>query len=287
MYTSPDEARSDLFLAAAVYVFGDLVLNLLLEILGLNRFAPIVYFQVLVVPLLITVAVPAMLIRFRKERIADYGWDGSLPAFAQGVVAAAPIVVVSVGTALLRGGGGLGMPVVDVFLGGSALFAVGRFLSVVGLVLLGVYCTVKARDAFRVDPKYLTTAFTEIAKWVALVGAVATTLLLLTFLTRGVGLVGGVEIALMPAAVAAAGFLVHRQLRTSQLTSRAIMLTPTILFAVGIGLLQFEAMAFVAGLWRGAMYAGVGLIAGALLESRRSALAPIGLGVAVAALSIL
>src|SRR5690606_6192744 len=58
MYTSPDEARSDLFLAGAVYVFGGIVIALLLDILPLQRIPGVDIGLALVLPIVTTALVP-------------------------------------------------------------------------------------------------------------------------------------------------------------------------------------------------------------------------------------
>jgi hypothetical protein len=288
VYTSPDEARSDLFLSGGFYIFSDVILGFLLRVIPLDRIPGVGIVITLALPLVSTVLVPFLLIRYRKERIADFGWDRSTGALALGAVIALPIVALSVAAAAAHGPGtGLGMPAVDVALGGSWLLALARLVQTVGLVLLGVYCAVKARDAFRSEPQYLPRAYRDIAKILAIIAAVTTVLLALSTMTTGGNLLTLLDVVLPPLGVAAAAWLAYRRLSGSQLTTRAVLLTPVILFAVGRGLFSLDARGFVQGLWRGAMYAGLGLIVGALLESRRSALGPIGLALVVGLLTYL
>jgi hypothetical protein len=80
-------------------------------------------------------------------------------------------------------------------------------------------------------------------------------------------------------------WLVLRGLNAAQLTSRPVLLTPMVILAIGSLLIFGGAVNFVYGIWRGAMLAALGLVIGLLLESRRSALAPLGLGTGLALLS--
>ncbi|HEV2088587.1 MAG TPA: hypothetical protein VGR21_09770 [Cryptosporangiaceae bacterium] len=283
MYTSPDEARSDLFLAGAVFLVGPVLLRILLGIFPLSRIPGFDALIALALPLMTTILVPWLLIRYRKERLADYGLGGT-SSFVLGLVLAAPIAAAGVLAALASGGPLLELPLVAAIMTGSWLAFLGRLLYWAGLVGLAVYMTVKARDAFRGDPAYLRSATVEIGRILALVAGVATVLLLVTvvFSAGGSVLAAVARLLLLPLGVAAAVLLSTQRLRRTTLTKRSTLLTPVVLFAIGPFALSLNALSFVAGLWQAALLAGVGLVIGALLEARRSALGPVGVGLALA-----
>jgi hypothetical protein len=159
------------------------------------------------------------------------------------------------------------------------LMVVQRLAQWVGLVGLSVYATVKARDAFRLDPKTLREAVIEIGRVLAIVAAVAAVLLLVT----GAG--SPLELFLPPLGVAASVWLGLQRLRGPSSTSRSVLLTPTVLLALGVFTLSFNALAFVQGAYNAALFGGVGLLVGLCMEGRRSGIAALVLALAIALLS--
>jgi hypothetical protein len=279
-YTTPDEARSDLFLSGAVFLFGPLILGLVFDTLRISS-VPVVndVLQVLL-PLLTTLLVPYLLIRYRKETIGEYTRPGGGENVVFGLLMAAPIVLASLlpfvlePTVLPRA-----VPVLLVTQAEGALLVVQRLALWVGLVGLAVYATVKARDAFRLDPKTLREAVIEIGRVLAIVAAVAAVLLLVT----GAG--SPLELFLPPLGVAASVWLGLRRLRGPSSTSRSVLLTPTVLLALGVFTLSFNALAFVQGAYNAALFGGVGLLVGLCMEGRRSGTAALVLALAIALLS--
>ena len=286
MYTSAEEDRSDLFLAAAVYVLGPTILGILLGFLPLSALeaaAPVID---LVVTVSTTVLVPFLLIRYRKQRLSEYGFDGSVPNLAFGFALALPIALVYVASGYIAGtNGALRVPAVAVATTGGVLAFVLDIIAAVCLVLLGVYTTVKARTAFRADPDYLKPTMLTLARYVAIAAAVATGLLFLSFVLDNTPIRAAIEIVAAPLGVAAAVYLVYRGLRGSQLSSKATLLTPMVVLAVGSLVILGGAFNFVFGIWRGAMLAALGLAVGALVEGRRSAMGPLGLALGLAVLT--
>ncbi len=288
MYTTPDEARTDLYLAGAVYLFGDLILRIFLGLVPLDRIRFVGPVIVALLPLVTTILVPYLLIRYRKERLADYGLTKPSPLFLRGLFIGAPLVVAAVVTGWLAGAGpGGGLPVFGVVMQGALLLFVRRITFVFGLVLLCVYATVKARDAFRSDPRYLPTGVLEIGRVLAVVSVVTSGLLILSTVLGGQSIIVRSTLLLFPLAVAASVYLAYRELAGRQLTSRAILLTPTVILALGAFTLRLDAFEFTYGLWRAAYLAGIGLIVGALIESQRSAWGALGLATVVALLTYL
>ncbi len=285
MLASPDEARSDLYLSAAAYLFGPLLLGVVLRIVPLTRIPGVGAVVVVVLPLVTTVLVPWLLIRYRKERLRDYGLAGPSPVFAQGVLVAAPILAASLLVAAVAADTPARLPVAGLAVGGTVVAFLERLASWVGLTLLAVYAAVKARDAFRSDPRYLRRAVVEIARVLAIIAAVATALLALSTTVNGGTAPIVVQLLVLPLAVAGAVALTYRGLTPGQLTSRAILLTPVVLLAIRPFVLTFDALSFVSGIWNAVLLAGIGLVVAAFVEARRSAWAPLGLAVAVAAFS--
>jgi hypothetical protein len=286
MYTSPDEDRSDLFLAGAVYVLGPTIVGILLDILPRGLITPIARPLDFVITVATTILVPFLLIRYRKQRVSEFGFDGQWSAFALGLVASLPVAVAYLLASLVTGMGPLARAPALVAAGTANVVDLLLYVvSGVCVVLLAIYTTVKARTAFRSDPRYLRPAALQLGKYVAIAAAVTTVLLMMTFAVQGQQLLTGIEIILAPLGVAGSVWLVLRGMNAAQLTSRPVLLTPMVILAIGSLLIFGGAVNFVYGIWRGAMLAALGLVIGLLLEGRRSALAPLGLGTGLALLS--
>lgn len=285
MYTSPDEDRSDLFLAAAVYVLGPEVLDIVLRRVPIPAEAvPVVN---LFVVLTTTVLVPFLLIRYRKERLRDFGADRSFVAVTTGLIASLFVGVAFVLGDVISGAPLLtSVPVANVAAGGvfTVTSFVLRVVSGLCVVLLAIYVTVKARTAFRADARYLGPTVIWLARIAGIVAAGAAALLFLTVALRNQP-AAGLLYLVVPLGVAGAVWFVHRSLSGSVLTARATLVTPMVILAIGSLVLFGEAARFVVGLWEGAMLAGIGLCIGALLESRRTAWAPLGLGLGLVLLT--
>ena len=275
MYISPDDDRSDLFLAAAVYLLGGEILGILLRRIPIPAAAgPFVGFLIAVAT---TILVPLWLIRYRKQRLSEFGFDSSFSALGTGFVVSLPLVAAYVIAAVASRTQPL--DVLPVTIAATHGVYVDIFLQVLAgicVVLLAIYTTVKARTAFRTDPAYIRPTMLTLARYAAIAAGVASGLLFLTAVLRSGDLAAAVEVVLVPLGVAGAGYLAYRSIRGSQLTSRATLLTPMVVLAVGSFVLLAPAAEFVFGLWRAAILAGIGLVIGTLLESRRTAWAPLG-----------
>lgn len=275
MYISADDDKSDLFLAGAVYLVGGQILGVLLGRIPLPAgLGPFVGF---VITLATTIAVPLWLIRYRKQRLREFGFDSAFAAAGSGLVVSLPVVAAYLISGLI--GRATITDVLPVAIAATQGLYVDMFLQVLSgicIVLLTIYMTVKARTGFRADPAYIKPTMLRLARYTAIAAGIATALLLLTALTRGGDLATAVEVVLVPAGVAGAGYLAYRSIRGSQLTSQATLLTPMVVLAIGSFVLFAPAAQFVFGLWRAAILAGIGLVIGALLESRRTAWAPLG-----------
>lgn len=290
MYTSTEDARSDLFLSGAVYVVGPAVFQIVRGLLPLDQIPGVTTVLDLAIPVATTALVPYLLMRYRGESFGQYGYGAGLPPnFGVGLLMALPIIVASVVTGLVVAGGdpmaGLG---VTRLLVGQPLVFLARLMSWVGLGFLAVYATVKARDAFRSDYRTVREESLTIGRILAMVAAAAVSLALL--LARptadGIAALFGL-IVLPPLGVAGSVGLLFPLLRGPSATSRATMLTPVVLLALGPFQLSFSVTGLAVSVSRAAAYAGVGLVIAALQESRRSAVAILGLTLAIAVLSTL
>ena len=290
MYTSTEDARSDLFLSGAVYVIGPALIDILRELLRLDQVPGMTLALSILVPIATTVLVPVLLMRYRHESIGQYGYGAGLPPnFGIGMLLAAPIVVAGVVGAVLAGDPLSGLGIGDVIRTQAApdalLGFLVRLLSWLGLGFLAVYATVKARDAFRSDFRTVRDDTIWLGKILAAVAAVAVSIAFLLMLPGQAAGLGVITLLLLPLGVAGSVALLLRTLRGPSATSRATMLTPVILLALGPFQLSFSGTALALSVWYAAMYAGVGLVIAALQESRRSALACLGLTLTIAVLS--
>lgn len=295
MYTSTEDARSDLFLSGAVYVIGPAAIGILQELLRLDSVPGAALVLAVLVPIATTALVPILLMRYRGESLGQYGYGAGLPPnFGIGLLLAAPIVVAALLAGLASGDPLAALGVTEVIDAGGSITALavflGRLLGWLGLGFLAVYATVKARDAFRSDFRTVRDETIWLGKILAAVAAVAVSIALLFMLPDGSGLFGSgfallPLLLLLPLGVAGTIVLLLRTLRGPSATSRATMLTPVVLLAVGPFQLTFSGTELALNVWRAALYAGIGLTIAALQESRRSALACLGLTLAIALLT--
>lgn len=290
MYTSTEDARSDLFLSGAVYVIGPAVFEILRDLLRIDAVPGATIVLGLLLPFVTTALVPMLLMRYRKETLGQYGYGAGLPPhFGMGLLLASPIVLASLLGAVISGDplGGLGIG--DAVRSGGALqpllFLLGRIIGWLGLGFLAVYATVKARDAFRSDYRTVRDETLWLGRILAAVAAVAVSIAFLLMLPGQQGGFGLVTLLLLPLGVAGSVALLLRTLRGPSATSRATMLTPVILLALGPFQFSFSGTALALAVWLAALYAGIGLVIAALQESRRSALACLALTLTIALLT--
>jgi len=290
MYTSTEDARSDLFLSGAVYIIGPAVIAILRDLLPLDAIPGMTVALGLSLPFVTTALVPILLMRYRDESLGQYGYGAGLPPnFGVGLLLASPIILASVVGAVLAGDPLSGVGVGEVVRTGGAFGAllglIIRLISWLGLGFLAVYATVKARDAFRSDYRTVRDETLWLGRIVAAVAAVAVSIALLLILPGQDDGFGLVSLLLLPLGVAGSVALLLRMLRGPSATSRATMLTPVVLLALGPFQLSFSGTALALAVWYAAMYAGIGLVIAALQESRRSAVACLGLTLAIALLT--
>lgn len=290
MYTSTEDARSDLFLSGAVFVIGPAVFDILRSLLPVDRIPGVTVLLILLIPVATTALVPYLLMRYRGESFGQYGYGAGLPPnFGVGLLLALPLVAASVLTALIVSGdpvAGIGLVAL---VSGEPLVLLARLLTWVGLGFLAVYTTVKARDAFRSDYRTVRDETIGLGRILAVVAAVAISIALLFTAPGSGGLGRGAQVfallGLLPLGVAASVALVLWLIRGPSATSRATMLTPVVIMALGPLQLSFNLQALALTVRQAVVYAGIGLVIAALQESRRSAVATLGLTLAVALLT--
>lgn len=286
MYQLPDEARSDLFLAGGVYLFGPAVVNILLEVAGIDLYGTVRDVLAIVIIVASTVLVPFLLIRYRREPLSMYGLGGGPAAgIGLGLLIAAPIVAATVLAGAVSGRAALPVLMDEAGALTSVLHGLVYWLC---LALLAVYGTVKARGAFHGDPQNVRQGVADIGRWVGIVAAVATLLLVAVRSFNPVRITLSLPaLIILPLGVAGAVLVTLRVLRGPSVTTRPTLLTPVVLLAVSAFNLSFDALNLAAGAWLGALVGAVGLIIGALQEQRRSAQAALTLAVALALLTSL
>jgi hypothetical protein len=274
-YVSSEEARSDLFLSAAVYLVGPLIVEILLGFIPLRRIVGVTAGLEVVLPLVYTVLVPYLLIRYRRESVRDYFSKGGGQAFAFGLLLALPVVATAVPGMLVEGGSV--QEAVPVLLATQPATIVGFAEGLTfwaGLAALAVYATVKARDAFRSDPQLIRNAGMEIARVLGVIAVVVTILLLLARRAQ-------LSSVLLPLGVAGAVALALSRVRGLSSTSRAILLTPVLLLALQY-ILTFDPGNFVERLYFATLLGGIGLVFGVLQESTYSAYGALAMALVIA-----
>ena len=230
-------------------------------------------------PIVLTMLVPFLLMRHRRESWATYRFGGGLGGFGAGVLVALPVVAMSLLWPVTMGGSPLtGLAVVpQAFTGTWLLGLAERVVIWFGLAVLTVYASTKSREAFRSEFRTLQDGMMEIGRILAVVVAVvALVRLLLTASTWSV---------LLPLGMAGAAVLTYRGARLPSSLSRAALLAPTVLLALGSLFIAFRLDALINGIWTAAVVAGAGLVMAVLTESRRSAWAAVGFALTLALLT--
>jgi hypothetical protein len=269
MYTSRDDARSDLFLSGAWYVFGPLVVGLLVSITRLDRIGGLGTVFALTFPLLFTVVVPLLLMRYRGESLSDIGLGGGGDSsVGLGFLAALPIVLAGIAAAVL-GAGTLAavspltaFPISD---GSGIVSILAAALRWVGLLFLTMYGTVKARDAFGGDAVGLHDGIVRVGRYVGIVGCVAIVIIILAFFRS---LDSGQVLSLLayPVGVTIAVFLVGRGGQATSTTTIPTVLTAVILMAIGPFALTFNLTSLALIIYTASLFGGIGLVVAGIVE---------------------
>lgn len=283
---SREDARSDLLLSAAVFVFGPVALQLLLGIFGLRLGRTGTQVLVIVLALLSTVLVPLLLMKYRNEapaRVLGLGpGDRSVPV---GLLAAVPLLLAGLIEVVIQTAAGSAMiashPVVAL-VAGNPLAVVVQLVAWVGVVTLALYATVKARDAFGGLPTRIEDAAWRIGRILAIAAAVTTVLGVATVLLGDATPLAAVEVVVWPLAVAAMIWIVLGRTPGTGTTSMATLITPTVLCGLGNFVLTLSPADIVTMLHVTALSAGVGLGVGILAERTRRGGGVLALAVLIA-----
>jgi hypothetical protein len=293
MYLSADDARSDFFLAAAVYVIGPTLLGLVIRAvpeLVANRVVGTLL--AVLVPFLCVAAMPVFLLRYREESLAALRTGGARGLSTGAAVGAVMAVAVAVGE-LVGGGaiadlpaallaGDLGLipikPASVPALGPVYVIVLNRIVYWLSLAVLAVFLHRRAEYAFRPISEQQRVLVRQAGMACAITAAVASVLLLLD---------GRPLASLLPAAgVAAAVLLAERLLPQAGLGERWWVWAPVITLALGpleLFAIFFGGADFLRSAQQAAVVALVALVAGMGLHARRSATVAVG----VAALLLL
>jgi hypothetical protein len=295
MYAGRDEARSDLLLSAAAYLFGPLFVGLLLSFVPLLRVPVLGEVLLITLPLVFTVLVPALLIRYRRESLSDYGFgDGPDPSVLVGLLAGMPIVVAGLLAALARyADPAAALPMFPTGRFGLALAGASPLLITlervarwVGIALLALYVSIKARDAFGSSPADTREVVRKIGLVVGVAGG-ATTVVMLLALLGAFDAGRAVAVLLGPAGVGGAVLIAARRLGVQGSTVMPAFVVPVVILAIGPFRFTFQAVSFLNGLYGAALYAGIGLVVALLVDRTRRGLGVVMLGLVIATLSML
>lgn len=279
MYTSPDDARSDLFLSVGVYLFGPLLLDIVFQYVPLTRIAVIGPVVEMAAAAATTALVPYLLMRYRDESLADYGLTaGRASSLGAGALAASPLVVATLAATALGGGSPLGrLPLLTV--DDTPLFLAVRLVQWLGTALLAAYATVKARDAFRSDPATIRALTMQIGRVIAIGLAVAAVLLIIG------GTASFIPVLLLPVGALAGVAVALASVRGPSSATRAVLLTPTVVLALRAFNLTLDGRQFFITLWLTGIVACLGLVIGIYQEWRNSAMAAVGVGLVIGLLT--
>jgi hypothetical protein len=277
---SREDARSDLLLSGAVFVFGPFALSILLQVLGLDVLGG-TGGQLLRIVLIVavTMLVPFLLMSYRQEHPAAVlglgAGDRTVPI---GIVASLPLLAVGAVLLLLAlGGGGFGgggVPLgehgVLALLTGNVLTVIARLLAWLGVLGLALYATVKARDAFGGEPARVEDAAWRIGRILAIAAAATTALALVATIAQRPDVTALLGVLLWPLGVAATVWLILRRTGGAGSTTVPTLVTPTVIGAVGnFHLSLFNPTQLVFSLYWVTLSAGLGLAVGILAERSR------------------
>jgi hypothetical protein len=278
MYLSADDARSDFFLAAALYVIGSTLLLLLVEALpaGMRGLLGPVFIEV-VVPFLTTAAMPLFLMRYREESWAPLR-TGGVTGLVAGIVAAGVLVAGALVAELVGGGQPaqvLTLPVIGY---------VGMVVRWGSLAVLAVFLVIRGEYAFRAISEPQADLVRKAG--IGAVGTIGVATILM--------LLAGQPFASLLVAVALGGvFLVARgRFPQSGTGERWMVYAPAITLALGqvrIFSVLRGGPQFLVSAQRGAVLALFALIVVMGMHNRRGATVAFGLaaGFAVANLLVL
>jgi hypothetical protein len=288
VYLSPDDARSDVILAAAATVLGGFAVAFLTRLPLYPQRGLLAMLLGVVWILALTAVVPLLLSRYRGDRAAAFGLDGPRGAWVGGLVLAVPVALVGIVLELFRSG-----QVTDVLLGriGTAarlatLFDAAATTTVVaglrfaaltvGTLALVGFLAVRGREAFRPTDVSLTQLVRTLG-----MGAAGAALVL--GLLRSLGPGRPVPVLVNAVGLAVLVLLADRLVPAGRDVPRAAIVTPVVVvvvahvFAAG-GLFRGD---LPLALYTGALAAGTATVIAALALTRDRAWAILPLAVAL------
>lgn len=271
MWTDPEEARSDFILAAAVTLFGPLILRLLQEVIPgvfVGTFGNLLSLGLFFA---YTGLVPLLLARYRDEGIEAFGLDTGREGIGPGVLIALPIVALAIVLQLALSGN-----VLDSILGTLAGVLVGPINALLTLlravvvsaavVLLYTFLTTKARHGFaRNEVPQL-----EMLRTFGMAAAAGGFLVGLLLLVRGGSFL---RVALDAGTLAVVVLAADRFVDAAGRTTRATILAPAIVAL--IVKVELFSGSFLLSLRGALLGAGLAIVAAVLIETRRYAWAAI------------
>jgi hypothetical protein len=233
MFLSPDDAKTDVILVGAVFVFGRVVQRLASDIPGYpTSGAAALVLNVLWIVVL-TSLVAVLLANHRGDRMAAFGLDGPRAAIGTGVVLALPVV----GVEVIRN---LGAPADWIVLGRLSagflpaggpdpfviLLVIAQLAALAGGSLLAVsFLGVRARDGFPRSPEVPLTQLVRTIGLIAVAGATTLGLLNAGRMRSGAAVL---ETVLYAIAIAIVLLLVDRHVPAELVVPRATMVAPTV-----------------------------------------------------------
>ena len=285
MYIGPDEARSDVILAAAAAVLGTFLIGLVTQLPLYPRTGILGALVSVFWVFALTGLVPLLLARYRGDGLKAFGLHAPREAWRRGLLLVAPVAVMGILQALLvagdpmgavlgRIGRALGSPVAA-----APVFSALELIAlVVGGLMLTTFLAVRGREGFRPVDMSLTQVLRTFGMGcagVALIGG----------LLRSLGpevRVGGVLLEV--AALVLVILLADRLVPLGPTVPRGAILAPLVviavahLFALGGGLLFGNPLI---GLHAGGLGAGTAVVVAVLVSARNMAWAVVPLLIAV------
>ena len=277
MYLDADDARSDFFLAAAVYVIGPALLALTQTALpGLFALTPVQWFIIVLAPFLLTAAMPLYLMRYRDESVAGL-FDGSSQVFGTGLVLGALVVAGNAAASLFSQ-----VPVTEIIANLQVLAWVGLIIRWGSLAVLAIFLYRRAEYAFRPISEMQQDLVRRAG--LACVGTAGVTTLLLLLDDRPLS-------SVLPAAgLVGLFFLAEKQLMQTGMGERWWVYAPVITLALGpleIFGIFFDGAGFVVSAQQAAIVATFGLVTVMALHLRRGGKLVFGLALALGVSSLI
>lgn len=285
MYIAPDEARSDVILAAAAAVLGTFLVGLVTQLPLYPRTGILGDLVAVFWVFALTGLVPLLLARYRGDGLQGFGLHAPRAAWRRGLLLVVPVAVLGVLQALLVAGdpttavlGRIGRSLSAPGVSTPVFTALELVALVTGALMLTTFLAVRGRDGFRPVELSLTQALRTFGMGCA-----------------GVALVGGLLRSLGPevrvgavllevVALVALVLLADRMVPLGPTVPRSAILAPLVVvavahvFALGGGLLFGNPLI---SLHAGGLAAGTATVVAVMVSARNMAWAAAPLLIAV------